>query len=69
MIRNFCDICGREFKNYSEIEHYKIKKEEYCFHESWWSRLDVHRECWLQVCKSIEDGFDRPIPTQSKEIG
>ena len=45
MTKHFCDICGQEFSNYSDIKKYKLKKEELIFGESWWTSLEIHAEC------------------------
>lgn len=53
MVKHFCDICGREFKNYSEIDKYKIKKEWHSWGESGWDKLEVHQACLEAMCKEI----------------
>ena len=53
MTKEFCDICGREITNYSEVSDFKIKKRVYSWHEAWWSRLRVHTRCWEDLCEQI----------------
>ena len=53
MTKEFCDICGREITNYSEVSDFKIKKMVYSWHESWWARLRVHTRCWEELCEQI----------------
>ena len=53
MTKEFCDICGREITNYSEVSDFKIKKRVYSWHESWWSRMRVHTRCWEDLCEQI----------------
>ena len=55
MTKEFCDICGKEITNWSEVSKFKIKKREYSFHESWWERMTVHTKCWADLCEKIEE--------------
>ena len=53
MTKEFCDICGREITNYSEVSDFKIKKRVYSWHESWWARMRVHTRCWEELCEDL----------------
>lgn len=55
MTKEFCDICGREITNYSEVSDFKLKKRVYSWHESWWGRMRVHTRCWEDLCEQIEN--------------
>ena len=53
MTKEFCDICGKEITNWSEVSKFKIKKRVYSWHESWWERMTVHTKCWTDLCEKI----------------
>ena len=54
MIKEFCDICGKEITNLDTASEFKLKKLKYSWHEPWWTRLNVHNECWADLCKLIK---------------
>ena len=53
MTKEFCDICGEEITNWSEVSKFKIKKRVYSWHESWWERMTVHTDCWEDLCETL----------------
>ena len=55
MTKNFCDICKKEICDRSEASEYMVKRLTHSFHESWWVRLMVHKDCWRALCKSIAE--------------
>lgn len=38
-----------------EASEYKVKRLTHSFHESWWVRMTVHKDCWRELCKSIAE--------------
>ena len=54
MIKEFCDICGREITNLDTVCEFKLKKLEHSWYEYWWTGLTVHNECWADLCKLIK---------------
>lgn len=54
MTKTFCDICGKELTKPDKIFEAKIKKRVYSWHEYWWEKLDVHEECWKDLCELIK---------------
>ena len=54
MTKTFCDICGKELTKPDKIFEAKIKKLVYSWHECWWEKLDVHEECWKDLCEIIK---------------
>lgn len=54
MTKEFCDICGKEITNLDAASEFKLKKLEHSWHEHWWTRLNVHNECWVDLCKLIK---------------
>ena len=50
-----CDICGRTSSEV-RIEHYKMKKEVYSWHEIWWQRLDVCETCIEEIRNRVKRG-------------
>ena len=54
MVKHFCDICGQEIKG-EDASRFKVKREVYCWHESWWERMYVHTACWKDMCKYIRE--------------
>ena len=55
MIKEFCDICGKEITDWSKSSEFKLKKRVYSFHESWWERMTVHTKCWMDLCDEIKN--------------
>ena len=53
MVKKFCDICGKEITDYSKASEFKLKKRVYSWNESWWERLNVHKDCWEYLCEEI----------------
>lgn len=51
-----CDICRRTANEGADIEHYKMKKEVYSWHEKWWSKLDICRDCLQKIRDSVKKG-------------
>ena len=49
MTKVFCDICGKEITDWEKASEFKLKKKEYSWHESWWERLTVHADCWIDL--------------------
>ena len=47
MTKEFCDICGKEITKLDTASEFKLKKLEYSWHGHWWTRLNVHNECWV----------------------
>ena len=56
MIKYFCDICGKEITDRSKASEFKLKKRVYSWDESWWEKLIVHTECWMNLCDKIGGG-------------
>ena len=56
MTKYFCDICGKEIIDWSKASEFKLKKRVYSWHESWWEKLIVHTECWMNLCDKIGGG-------------
>ena len=54
MIKEFCDICGREITNLDTVCEFKLKKLGHSWYEYWWTGLTVHKECWVDRCKLIK---------------
>ena len=49
---NTCDICkrtARELPILAEINHFKMKKETYSWHERSWERIDICSECEREI--------------------
>ena len=55
MVKNFCDICGKEICNSFAATRYKVKKQRIHFGDSWYEKLHVHDDCWLDMCRYIRD--------------
>lgn len=55
MTKVFCDICKKEIECDCEASEYKVKRLTHSFHESWWVRMTVHKDCWRELCKSIAE--------------
>ena len=55
MVKHYCDICGQEITNHDEASWFKVKKEVYSWHESWWERMYVHIFCWRDMCRHIRE--------------
>lgn len=58
MTKSFCDICGREFMG-EPHRRYKLKREWYEWHESGWEWLDIHDECWRNLCIEIRKAKEK----------
>ena len=54
MTKEFCDICGKEITNLDTASEFKLKKLKCSWHDPWWARLNVHNECWADLCKLIK---------------
>ena len=55
MTKHFCDICGQEIEYPDNASKFKVKKEVYSWHESWWERMFVHNSCWIDMCEYIRE--------------
>lgn len=54
MTREYCDICGRAIIG-TDCAQYKIKKRSWLiFGWSGWENLLVHKNCWREMCKIVE---------------
>ena len=58
MTKWFCDICGKEL-NECNVEHYKVKKIDRECWETFWLKLDVHKECWEELCKLVKEKVEK----------
>lgn len=66
MTKVFCDICKKEIECDSEASEYKMKRLTHSFHESWWVRMTVHKDCWRALCKSICGGCGYTVSGDSQ---
>ena len=55
MVKHFCDICGKEITSHGAASWFKVKKEVYSWHESWWERMYVHISCWRDMREYIRE--------------
>lgn len=53
MEKHFCDICGKPLGG-TDYSRYRIKKEWSSWYETGWTRLEVHDECWRDICEIVE---------------
>lgn len=58
MVKEFCDICGKELK--AGFGRYKVKKEWHSWGESGWYNLAVHNYCWQELCKQVKEKRNEP---------
>ena len=52
-----CDICKRterELPILAQIDHFKMKKETYNWHECSWERIDICTECEREIRDRIK---------------
>lgn len=48
-----CDICGGELTPSDYYSSFKLKKENTNPFGTGWIWLDVHVDCWQELCKEI----------------
>lgn len=55
VVRRLTPMECERLQGFPEASEYKIKRLTHSFHESWWVRLTVHKDCWRELCKSIAE--------------
>ena len=54
MTKVFCDICGKEIRDWKTASKFKIKRRFCSWHETWWEKMSVHTNCWLDLCDILK---------------